>query len=117
MSFGAGAERDIDGLIARALAGDNPAWMRLLGVLWERVETRVGHSRRMGQLRGSADDRREVVSRVFARLRRNDVRPSEQLFIPRPWVGPSRCQPRVTPSGCTPFRPRSRPATPAPAWP
>jgi hypothetical protein len=74
MRSGPCAERDIDGLIARALAGDNPAWMRLLGVLWERVETRVGHSRRMGQLRGSADDRREVVSRVFARLRRNDLR-------------------------------------------
>ena len=28
----------------------------------------------MGQLRGSADDRREVVSRVFAKLRKNDFR-------------------------------------------
>jgi hypothetical protein len=74
MSSGAGAERDIDGLIARALAGDEPAWMRLLGVLWQRVDARVAHSRRMGQLRGSVDDRREVVSRVFARLRRNDLR-------------------------------------------
>jgi hypothetical protein len=74
MRSGPCAERDIDGLIARALAGDNPAWMRLLGVLWERVDIRVARSRRMGQLRDSGDDRREVVSRVFARLRRNDLR-------------------------------------------
>jgi hypothetical protein len=74
MSSGAVGDRDVDRLIARALAADEPAWMRLLGVLWQRVETRVGQSRRMGQLRGSVDDRREVVSRVFARLRRNDLR-------------------------------------------
>jgi hypothetical protein len=74
MSCGAGTDRDIEGLIARALGGHESAWMRLLSILWERVETHVGHSRRMGQLRGSPDDRREVVSRVFARLRRNDLR-------------------------------------------
>ncbi len=73
MSCGVGTDRDVEGLIARALGGHESAWMRLLGILWERVETRVAHSRRMGQLR-SADDRREVVSRVFARLRRNDLR-------------------------------------------
>jgi hypothetical protein len=74
MSCNAGADGDVDRLIGRALAGDEPAWMRLLAMLWQRVDTCVGHSRRMGQLRGSADDRREVTSRVFARLRRNDLR-------------------------------------------
>ncbi len=48
--------------------------MRLLGHLWEQVDARVRTSRRMGQLRNSADDRREVVSQVFAKLRKNDFR-------------------------------------------
>lgn len=61
-------------LIAGSLAGDPSAWMRLLGQLWDAVDARVRASRSMGQLRGSADDRREVVSRVFARLRRNEFR-------------------------------------------
>jgi hypothetical protein len=65
---------DVETWIAGALAGDESAWMRLLGTLWELVEQRVRSSRSMGQLRGSADDRREVVSRVFARLRRNELR-------------------------------------------
>jgi hypothetical protein len=65
---------DIESWIARSLAGDESAWMRLLGQLWEHVDQRVRSSRSMGQLHGSIDDRREVVSRVFARLRRNDFR-------------------------------------------
>jgi hypothetical protein len=65
---------DLDAYLSRALAGEDAAWARLLGLLWERVDARVSMSRRMGQLRGSLDDRREVVSRVFARLRRNDLR-------------------------------------------
>ncbi len=47
--------------------------MTLLGQLWADVEARVARSRYMGQLR-SSDDHREVVSRVFVRLRRNDLR-------------------------------------------
>lgn len=68
------APGDLDAYLSRALAGEDAAWARLLGLLWERVDARVATSRRMGQLRGSLDDRREVVSRVFARLRRNDLR-------------------------------------------
>jgi hypothetical protein len=68
------APSDLDAYLSRALAGEDTAWARLLGLLWERVDARVAMSRRMGQLRGSLDDRREVVSRVFARLRRNDLR-------------------------------------------
>jgi DNA-directed RNA polymerase specialized sigma24 family protein len=64
----------VEALIASSVAGDNAAWMRLLGQLWELVDQRVRASRSMGQLRGSADDRREVVSRVFARLRHNEFR-------------------------------------------
>lgn len=60
--------------IGEALAGSDRAWARLLQELWTTVEERVRTSRRMGQLRGSDDDRREVVTRVFARLRRNDLR-------------------------------------------
>lgn len=48
--------------------------MLLLGRLWDSVEQLVRTTRRMGQLRGSVDDRREVVSRVFARLRSHDLR-------------------------------------------
>jgi len=65
---------DVDAWVVRALEGDDAAWVCLLGALWDHVEARVGASRHMGQLRGSVDDRREVVSRVFARLRRNDLR-------------------------------------------
>ena len=61
-------------LISEALAGSELAWKHLLGQLWDGVERRVRASRRMGQLRGSDDDRREVASRVFARLRRNELR-------------------------------------------
>jgi len=64
----------VQGLIERATSGDETAWMHLLGQLWDLVTQRVRSSRRMGQLRGSDDDRREVVSRVFARLRRNEFR-------------------------------------------
>lgn len=65
---------DVEPLLERALAGNEAAWVHLLGKLWDEVDHRVKHSRLMGQLRGSVDDRREVVSRVFARLRRNDLR-------------------------------------------
>ncbi len=65
---------DVDDWIAGSLAGDESAWVRLLGQLWELVDQRVRTSRSMGQLRGSVDDRREVISRVFARLRRNEFR-------------------------------------------
>lgn len=61
-------------LITEALAGSDRAWMRLLGQLWDAVEHRVRTSRRMGQLRGSEDDRRDVTTRVFVRLRKNDLR-------------------------------------------
>jgi hypothetical protein len=71
---GADLETSIASSIAGSLAGDRTAWMHLLGELWEQVDKRVRNSRRMGQLRGSADDRREVVSRVFAKLRRNEFR-------------------------------------------
>lgn len=60
--------------LERSLAGDEAAWVHLLGALWDDVDHRVKRSALMGQLRGSVDDRREVVSRVFARLRRNDLR-------------------------------------------
>jgi hypothetical protein len=65
---------DVERWVADALAGDEASWVKLLGHLWDQVESHVNNSRMMGQLRGSIDDRREVVSRVFARLRRNDFR-------------------------------------------
>ena len=65
---------EIETWIGGALAGDERSWMKLLGALWERVDHRVGASRSMGQLRGRDDDRREVVTRVFSRLRHNDFR-------------------------------------------
>lgn len=64
----------VEACLERSLAGDDAAWVHLLRLLWERVDLRVVTSRFMGQLRGSNDDRREVVSRVFARLRRNELR-------------------------------------------
>jgi hypothetical protein len=60
--------------LERSLAGNETAWVHLLGGLWDEVEKRVERSRMMGQLRSSVDDRREVVSRVFERLRRNELR-------------------------------------------
>jgi hypothetical protein len=66
--------QEVEVALARALEGDEAAWVRLLGLLWDRVDDRARRSRYMGQLRGSIDDRREVVSRVFARLRRNNLR-------------------------------------------
>jgi hypothetical protein len=65
---------EIEGWLERSLAGDESAWVGLLGELWSRVDHRVARSRYMGQLRDSLDDRREVVTRVFARLRRNELR-------------------------------------------
>ena len=65
---------EIETWLNRSLGGDEAAWVTLLGRLWSDVDERVARSRYMGQLRGSDDDRREVVSRVFARLRRNDLR-------------------------------------------
>lgn len=68
-----GGGTDVDMWIRRSLGGDHRAWVQLFGHLWDRVAQRVARSRYMGQLR-SDDDRREVVSRVFARLRRNELR-------------------------------------------
>lgn len=69
-----GSPLDIESALAGSLAGDKASWVRLLGQLWDLVDAIVRGSRRMGQLRGSIDDRREVISRVFARLRRNEFR-------------------------------------------
>lgn len=65
---------EIEVWLERSLAGDERAWVGLVGQLWTRVEERVARSSYMGQLRSSTDDRREVLTRVFARLRRNDLR-------------------------------------------
>ena len=65
---------EVDGWIAGSLAGSESDWMRLLGQTWELVDQIVRRSRSMGQLKGRIDDHREVVSRVFARLRRNEYR-------------------------------------------
>jgi hypothetical protein len=64
----------VEAWLERSLAGEEAAWMHLLGGLWDQVDRQVRTSRFMGHLRSSVDDRREVVSRVFARLRRHDFR-------------------------------------------
>ncbi len=65
---------DVGADLRALLGGDETAWPRLLERLWPDVERQVARSRSLGPMRASADDRNEVVSLVFTRLRRDGYR-------------------------------------------
>jgi hypothetical protein len=65
---------DLEQVLARVLSGDAEAWSGLMEQAWPLVARQVAASRSLGPLRRSADDRNEVASLVFSRLRRDGFR-------------------------------------------
>ena len=63
-----------DELLRQVLRGDQVAWMRLFSQYGPIVERIVRTNRSMGSYRESEDDVRNVMTRVFERLRREDYR-------------------------------------------
>lgn len=61
-------------LIARVVGGDRSAWRILFSTYGPIVERIARTNRSMGSYRGSADDVRNVMAKVFERLRRHDFR-------------------------------------------
>jgi hypothetical protein len=61
-------------MAVRVASEGEELWPRLMERAWPHVERLVARNRSLGPLRASADDRAEVVSRVFARLRRDEFR-------------------------------------------
>ena len=63
-----------DEILRRVLRGDQSAWMTLFSQYGPVVERIARTNRSMGSYRGSVDDVRNVMARVFERLRRDDYR-------------------------------------------
>lgn len=73
---------EIDDLIGKVLEGSERAWQRLLLRVGPQVEGIARHSRAMGSFRHEADEYRNVMARVFERLRRDEFR---ALRLYRSW--------------------------------
>jgi len=65
---------ELAGLVDQVLAGSDRAWQRFFLRYGSKVEQLAKRSRSLGSLRETADDCRNVMTRVFERLRRDDFR-------------------------------------------
>ncbi len=68
------ALRDAEPLARKAAAGDSGAFREMMAALWEPTQRLVGGSSAMRGLNASDDDVREVVTRLMAKLERDDFR-------------------------------------------
>src|SRR5262245_14433923 len=69
-----------DELLRQVLRGDQVAWMRLFSQYGPVVERIARTNRSMGSYRESEDDVRNVMTRVFERLRREDYRALRMFY-------------------------------------
>ncbi len=65
---------ELGGLLQQVLAGSERAWQKFFLLYGTRVEQIAKRSRALGSLRDHTDDCRNVMTRVFERLRRDDFR-------------------------------------------
>jgi DNA-directed RNA polymerase specialized sigma24 family protein len=65
---------ELGGLLEQVLAGSDRAWQRFFLRYGSKVELIAKRARSLGSLREQVDDCRNVMTRVFERLRRDDFR-------------------------------------------